>query len=69
MRYYDAKWNKALEEKRYRVYITDALKAQAEGARMGARWIDSLTKKADTRTGDEVVLDVFKHAGLKFKKD
>lgn len=69
MRYYDAKWNKSFEEKRYRVYITDALKAQAEGARMSERWIDTINKKVDTRTGDEVVLDVFNKAGLKFKKD
>ena len=59
-----------LEEKRYRVYITDALKAQAEGARMRERWIDSVNKKAEPeKTGDEIVLEVFSHAGLKFKKD
>lgn len=69
MRYYDAKWNKNLENKRYRVYITDALKAQAEGARMSERWIDTINKKVETRTGDEIVLEVFNQAGLKFKKD
>lgn len=69
MRFYDAKWNKQLEDKSYRVYVTDALKAQAEGYRMSGRWIDSLERKADLRTEDEIILDTFNNAGLKFKKD
>lgn len=69
MQYFNAKWKKAIDEKRYRVYVTDSLYALTRGSTLSDRWIELLEKKVDTRTGDEVILDVMKNAGLSFKKD
>ena len=61
----------AIHEKQYRAYITDTLMTLtnnvAHGLGGGAiklRWMD-LYKEPDTRTADEVALDVVKNAGLK----
>jgi len=60
------------EEKVYRIYLTDALKQAVEnvskfagGGVMSKRWFD-LFKPVDNRTGDEIVADVMRNAGLKF---
>lgn len=60
------------EEKVYRIYLTDALKQAVEnvskfagGGVMSKRWFD-LFKPADNRTGDQIVADVMRNAGLKF---
>lgn len=61
----------------YRVYVTDSLKLIAEntanfakGQYMKARYYDIITpKKLDTRTGDEIVEDIIKRAGLVVKAE
>lgn len=61
----------------YRVYVTDCLKLIAEntaniscGQYMKARYYDIITpKKQDTRTGDEIVEDIVKRAGLVVKSE
>ena len=60
-----------MDERRYRAYITDALMAIAEntarfagGRTMSGRWYDAY-KPVDTRTGDEIALDIIQRAGLK----
>lgn len=60
------------EEKVYRIYLTDALKQAVEnvskfagGGVMSKRWFD-LFKPVDNRTGDQIVADVMRNAGLKF---
>lgn len=60
------------EEKQYRVYITDALMVIANnvcnvagGQQIKTRYQD-LGKPQDTRTGNEIAVDVMKRAGLTF---
>ena len=65
------------QEMQYRVYVTDCLKMIAEntanfakGQYMKARYYDIITpKKQDTRTGDEIVEDIIKRAGLVVKSE
>lgn len=58
------------EEKIYRAYIADALMHICNniangigGITIGTRYID-LGKPADTRTGDDIAVDVIQRAGL-----
>lgn len=69
MQYYNAKWKLSVNEKKYRIYLTDINKAIAEGKTISERYVDWIEKKPDIRDADEIVLDVMKNAGLKFKED
>ena len=52
----------------YKIYISDLLfYYQDQSQKLTARFIDVLNTKVDTRTGDEVALDVISKAGLRFK--
>ena len=57
----------------YRVYVTDCLKLIAENTgniSLKLRYYDIIQpKKADTRTGDEIVADISKRAGLVVKSE
>ena len=57
----------------YRVYTTDCLKLIAENTgniSLKLRYYDIIQpKKADTRTGDEIVADIIKRAGLVVKSE
>ena len=57
----------------YRVYVTDCLKLIAENIgniSLKLRYYDIIQpKKADTRTGDEIVADIIKRAGLVVKSE
>lgn len=61
----------------YRVYVTDCLKLIAENTAnisrvqyMESRYYDIIhPAKVDTRTGDEIVEDVIKRAGLVVKAE
>ena len=57
----------------YRVYVTDCLKLIAENTgniSLKLRYYDIIhPKKADTRTGDEIVEDIIKRAGLVVKSE
>lgn len=62
------------EEKRYRAYVTDALMALTDsaskmfgGRRMTKRWADKYIPK-DTRTADEIAMEVIMNAGLTIKR-
>lgn len=62
------------EEKQYRVYITDALMVIANntarafgGSTVTMRYSD-IIKPQDTRTGDDIAVDVMQRAGLTFKE-
>ena len=67
-----ARYKREQEEKAYRVYVTDALRLTVEntakfagGNYIKARYIDVIEpKKVDNRTGDEIVADTIKRAGL-----
>ena len=61
----------------YRVYVTDALRLTVEntakyvgGDYIKARYIEIIEpKEVDTRTGDEIVADIIKRAGLVVKSE
>ena len=57
----------------YRVYVTDCLKLIAENTgniSLKLRYYDIINpKKADNRTGDEIVSDIIKRAGLVVKSE
>ena len=57
----------------YRVYVTDCLKLIAENTgniSLKLRYYDIIQpKKADNRTGDEIVADIIKRAGLVVKSE
>lgn len=65
------------EDTAYRVYVTDCLKLIAEntanisrGQYMKSRYYDIIhPAKVDTRTGDEIVEDIIKRAGLVVKPE
>lgn len=69
-----------MEEKRYRAYITDALRILTEnsthylipgvgnvdyGMYLKDRWIEPSKAHADNRTGDEIAADIINRAGLR----
>ncbi len=63
------------EEKEYRAYITDSLMTICNnfatawgGEKITVRYVD-LRKPIDTRTGDEIALDIIKRAGLSFEEE
>ena len=61
---------KTMEEKAYKVYITDVVKSIAEsfGASVTKRYIDLIdSEPEDERTGDEVAMEVIQRLGLKVK--
>ena len=67
-----ARFKQKQEEKQYRVYVTDALMTIANnvanfggGNKIMTRYID-LGKPQDTRTGNEIAVDVMTRAGLTF---
>lgn len=49
----------------YQVYVTDALQNIPQNKYSTVRWLDTL-KEQDTRTGDEIAIDVISSVGLKF---
>ena len=57
----------------YRVYVTDCLKLIAENTgniSLKSRYYDIIhQKKVDNRTGDEIVADIIKRAGLVVKSE
>ena len=63
------------EEKQYRAYVTDTIMTICNnfatkfgGSAIQVRYID-LNKPVDTRTGDDVALDVITRAGLTFGEE
>ena len=63
------------EEKRYRTYIADVLMHMCNniagafgGNTITTRYVD-LDKPVDTRSGDEIAVDVIKRAGLSFAEE
>lgn len=69
-----SRYNHKQEEKQYRIYLTDALMAIANntarafgGSTVTMRYSD-IIKPQDTRTGDDIAVDVMQRAGLTFKE-
>ena len=72
-----ARLNEREKTEAYRIYVTDALRVVAEntarfasGNYIKARYADMIEpKKQDNRTGDEIVADIIKRAGLVVKSE
>ena len=72
-----ARLNERAKTEAYRIYVTDALRVVAEntarfasGNYIKARYADMIElKKQDNRTGDEIVADIIKRAGLVVKSE
>ena len=72
-----ARLNERAKTEAYRIYVTDALRVVAEntarfasGNYIKARYADMIEpKKQDNRTGDEIVEDIIKRAGLVVKSE
>lgn len=68
-----SKANQQAKDTAYRVYVTDCLKLITENTgniSLKLRYYDIIQpKKADTRTGDEIVADIIKRAGLVVKSE
>ena len=68
-----SKANQQAKDTAYRVYVTDCLKLIAENTgniSLKSRYYDIVNpKKADNRTGDEIVADIIKRAGLVVKSE
>ena len=72
-----SKVNQQAKDTAYRVYVTDCLRMISEstanfakGPYMKARYYDIIApKKEDIRTGDEIVEDIIKRAGLVVKAE
>lgn len=69
-----SRYNHKQEEKQYRIYLTDALMVIANntarafgGSTVTMRYSD-IIKPQDTRTGDDIAVDVMQRAGLTFKE-
>ena len=77
LRYCVARLNERAKTEAYRIYVTDALRVVAEntarfasGNYIKARYADMIEpKKQDNRTGDEIVTDIIKRAGLVVKSE
>lgn len=55
-----------IEERSYRAYVTDSLRAAGQNKYLTERWLDLITpEKRDMRTADEIALDVIEAAGLR----
>ena len=65
-----AEYNNRMEKRLFYCYTTDMLKAIVEifGAGVNSRFAD-FYEEEDTRTGDEIALDIIRRAGLKGKQD
>lgn len=65
-----AEWEKDEEEKTFKIYITDMAKGLVEawGGEVTLRFADTYKPvEQDTRTGDEIALEVINKIGLKVK--
>lgn len=67
MRYVEARIDEYNREEAYRIYVTKSLQLVPQNSYITTPFTDILEpKKVDNRTGEEIVTDVMKHAGLKF---
>ena len=57
------------EEEAYKNYMADSLFYSAQQKRITSRFYDLLNKKVETRSGDEIVEDVIKRAGIRIEKE
>ena len=71
MRYVEARIDEYNREEAYRIYISKCLQLVPQQKYMNMAYTDmikSMYEKPETRTGDEIVTDIMKRAGLKFEE-
>ena len=52
----------------YRAYVTESLRLQGENKYIQRSWLDIIDHRPmDTRSGDEIALDVIERTGLHYK--
>ena len=67
MRYVEARFDEYQREEAYRSYVTRSLQLIPQNKFITIDYADIMRpKKIDARTGDEIVLDTMRLAGLKF---
>ena len=67
MRYVEARLSEYDREAAYRIYITKSLQLAPQSKYLVETYEDWLNpKKEDTRSGDEIALEVIQKAGLSF---
>lgn len=67
MRYVRARYEEQQRELAYRIFVTDSLQNIPQNKYLTVRYKDLIyPKKEDTRTGDEVALQVITKLGLTF---
>lgn len=68
MRYVHARIEQDLEEYTYRLYMSDTVNGIGQGKYSKYRWADFIKPKTDNRSGNEIVMDVMRQAGLEFSQ-
>lgn len=69
MRYVEARLDEYQREETYRFYVTKSLQLLPQNKYLQASYQETVDtpKDIDTRTGDEIVFDIMKRAGLTFE--
>lgn len=69
MRYVEARIDEYNREEAYRIYVSKSLQLAPQGKWLTSSYVDILKpQEVDTRSGDEVIVDIMKRAGLKFEE-
>jgi len=69
MRYVEARLNESNREEAYRIYVTKTLQLIPQSKHLKCNYTDLLKpKKVDKRSGEEILIDVMRNAGLKFEE-
>ena len=67
MRYVEARLEQEYRDEAYRIYVARSLQLIPKQEYISVDYVDMIyPKKKDTRSGDEIALDVIKNAGLSF---
>ena len=69
MRYVEARLDECQREETYRIYVTKSLQLFPQNKYLQSSYQDIINPKPrDNRTGDEIVADIMKRAGLTFEE-
>lgn len=69
MKYAKARHDDYVEEFIYRRYMSDSLNLLPEQSKLIDRYVDILNPPKETRSGDEIALDVIQNLGLRIKNE
>lgn len=68
MRYVNARIEDFFRDETYRIYVSQSLRLVPQGKYMSKSYIEfaESNKNVDTRTGEEILIDIMNKADLKF---